>query len=275
MKTQQQGAIRTVRFRHWTSMFQETAAAAILEQIAWIETDGNFRFVCGEGSDLVLLVHCIRGAGSVQLRGRSYRFGKGQTMVFSILDGYTARAVSQDFRFVWMLMRGDLAREMTRHLTRDRGMVIPASEKILPLCETVYSAVGPEWTFEGEIRIAEGLYRIFTELMLCSHDRQQLAPAVRYIEEHSAGDVPVPLLAELCYLSVSRFIVRFKETYSVTPNQYLVNTRIDRAKAELLGTEKPMELIAQETGFRDGAYFSRMFKKVCGMTPGQYRKMLS
>lgn len=66
---------------------------------------------------------------------------------------------------------------------------------------------------------------------------------------------------------------RFKEQYGITINDYLINVRITEAKKLLRFTDKTMEEIAELTGINGAAYFSRLFKKVEGISPGCFRKM--
>jgi len=66
---------------------------------------------------------------------------------------------------------------------------------------------------------------------------------------------------------------RFKEQYGITINDYLINVRITEAKKFLRFTDKTMEEIAELTGINGAAYFSRLFKKIEGITPGCFRKI--
>jgi two-component system response regulator YesN len=81
-------------------------------------------------------------------------------------------------------------------------------------------------------------------------------------------------LTEVCAelsVSVSYFSQRFKSITGKTFVEYLTELRIEHAK-ELLRTASGRGYeIAPQVGFRDPHYFSSTFKKVCGMTPTQYR----
>ena len=99
---------------------------------------------------------------------------------------------------------------------------------------------------------------------------------VRAAQAHLAEHFRDPTLSltRLCddlSVSVSHFSQRFKEITGRTFVEYLTEIRIEHAK-ELLrsGAGKSYE-IAPQVGFRDPHYFSSTFKKVCGVTPTQYR----
>lgn len=65
----------------------------------------------------------------------------------------------------------------------------------------------------------------------------------------------------------------FKEQYGVNLKDYLVSVRITEAKKLLRFTDKTTEEIATMVGINGAAYFSRMFKRVEGVTPTEYRAM--
>ena len=64
----------------------------------------------------------------------------------------------------------------------------------------------------------------------------------------------------------------FKEQFGLSVTNYLTQLRITQAKRLLRFSDKNIETIAQECGMSDANYFSRIFKKVEGTTPGQYRR---
>lgn len=64
----------------------------------------------------------------------------------------------------------------------------------------------------------------------------------------------------------------FKETYGTTINSYLISKRITGAKQLLRFTDKTVDEIGNAVGMEDANYFSRMFRKVEGISPSEYRK---
>ena len=64
----------------------------------------------------------------------------------------------------------------------------------------------------------------------------------------------------------------FKEQFGLPVTSYLVQLRITRAKRLLRFTDRTIESIAQDCGLNDANYFSRLFKKIEGTSPGEYRR---
>lgn len=63
----------------------------------------------------------------------------------------------------------------------------------------------------------------------------------------------------------------FKDHFGCSPGTWLRQRRIEQACRELLGSTRPIQQIAQRTGFRDVAFFYRVFRSIMGTTPSRYR----
>jgi len=64
----------------------------------------------------------------------------------------------------------------------------------------------------------------------------------------------------------------FKRTFTVSPNEYLMNKRISKAKDLLMAFPPiPVKQIALSVGYTDSYYFSRIFKMETGQTPSEFR----
>jgi AraC-like DNA-binding protein len=100
-----------------------------------------------------------------------------------------------------------------------------------------------------------------------------VAPAVAYIERHYRKKITVEQLAELCFLSPSRFHFIFKEQTGVSPIVYKNRVAVQYASQELLSSpDVPVAEIAGKHGFSSVIYFERLFKKITGKSPSQYRR---
>lgn len=80
----------------------------------------------------------------------------------------------------------------------------------------------------------------------------------------------LPDNAQFTGLSPSRYSSVFKEVYGVSPQNYLVNYRLRKAKELMRHTNLTIKQISSLTGFEDQLYFSRLFKKHEKMSPKVY-----
>ena len=102
---------------------------------------------------------------------------------------------------------------------------------------------------------------------------KSILSAIVYIEQNYTKTFTVDELAKLCYLSPSRFYYLFKKQTGVSPIVYKNKIAIQNAAQELLcNKELSISEIAKNHGFASPIYFERLFKKMLGKTPSQYRK---
>ncbi len=99
-----------------------------------------------------------------------------------------------------------------------------------------------------------------------------IARAQHYIEQHFNRGITVGELAELGNMSRSTFNRIFKKEMSITPIEYLIQTRIEQAKKFLRRGELPITEIAMRCGFSSSAHFSSKFNGIVGVTPSEYRQ---
>jgi AraC family transcriptional regulator len=93
-----------------------------------------------------------------------------------------------------------------------------------------------------------------------------------FVEAHLDTDIRLDHLAELCGRNTEYFVRLFKATSGVSPYQYVLNLRIERART-LLGDEtRSLADIALACGFSHQEHLTRMFRRFTGVTPGRYRR---
>lgn len=96
----------------------------------------------------------------------------------------------------------------------------------------------------------------------------------QYIFDHSHEDISLESLGYLVELSPIYISKMFKEKLGVNYIDFLTQCRMEKAKALLTDSKKSIKEITFEVGYHDPNYFSKVFKKMCDMTPVEYRKSL-
>ena len=136
--------------------------------------------------------------------------------------------------------------------------------------------------------------RLFTDhltLALASHAAQtyggmQVAPKLvkgglapwqeRLSKEMIAGDLtgstPLPEIAAACGLSVSHFSRAFRKSTGLSPHAWLLQARVESAKAMLRAGYAPLSTVALACGFANQSHFARVFARRVGWSPGSWRK---
>jgi len=101
---------------------------------------------------------------------------------------------------------------------------------------------------------------------------QKIGPALTVIEERLSEKIRVEYLAQASLLSVHRFSVVFKSIMNVSPHQYILKRRLDRAMLLLANSSDSISDIAVATGFYDQPHFTKFFKLHLKLSPSYYRK---
>ncbi len=91
------------------------------------------------------------------------------------------------------------------------------------------------------------------------------------VEKNYAEDASLETVASQVYISPCYLSVIFKKETNMTFKNYLMNTRIEKAKELLETTDLKIYEIAERVGYTDTRYFSELFARICGKTPSQYR----
>ena len=92
-----------------------------------------------------------------------------------------------------------------------------------------------------------------------------------YIQEHMRDNLRVEDLADLCGMSYPWFAKKFRQAYGVNCKDFIEQIRVNQVGKYLLFTDMGLEEISQETGYADCSHMIKNFKRIMGITPGQFR----
>jgi len=102
--------------------------------------------------------------------------------------------------------------------------------------------------------------------------QQHLFRVQELIESRLEADLTLQELASEIGYSRSHFLRMFHATTGMTPHRYVLNRRIERARRLLGGADMSIADVAYCCGFSSQAHLTLAFRKVCGLTPGEYRR---
>ncbi|WP_426126083.1 helix-turn-helix domain-containing protein [Pararhizobium sp. PWRC1-1] len=103
-----------------------------------------------------------------------------------------------------------------------------------------------------------------------SRSHEDLAKSI--LLDSLEGDISIAQVAHACNLSRGYFIRAFRETTGMTPYQWLLSERINRARELLRTSNAPLADVAIACGFADQSHFTRVFSTIVGTTPGHWRR---
>ncbi len=142
------------------------------------------------------------------------------------------------------------------------------------------SPAGPLYGESLGVALAHYLIRRYSVRALREGKYKGGMPTVRlnrvldFMRQNYAKETRLWELAQLAGMSPHYFCDLFKKSTGLTPHQYLVRCRIDQAKIFLRSRELGINQVAKATGFADQSRFAKVFRRIVGATPTQFRQML-
>jgi AraC-like DNA-binding protein len=101
---------------------------------------------------------------------------------------------------------------------------------------------------------------------------ERMKRVLSHIHSHIAEDIDVEELADLACVTKPYLIRLFKREFGTSPVQFINKKKMERAQLLLFTTEMPVKEVAYALGFSDHSYFIRLFRKLTGVTPQEYRR---
>lgn len=113
-----------------------------------------------------------------------------------------------------------------------------------------------------------------SEIPLCKQDQMNLDAVKSYIEDHFVSDIKTEQLAAIAYMGQTKLRASFKQVYGSTITEYIQSRRIAYAEILLVKTDSPISQVAEAVGYRHSGRFAALFKKITGLSPEEYRKIM-
>ncbi|MBV8882715.1 MAG: helix-turn-helix transcriptional regulator [Chroococcidiopsidaceae cyanobacterium CP_BM_RX_35] len=99
----------------------------------------------------------------------------------------------------------------------------------------------------------------------------QLQRAIDHIHTHLDQELTLEQIAAVINISPTYFASLFKRATGISPHQYVIQQRVERAKMMLLKTDLAIADIALQVGFSSQSHLTQQFKRFTGITPKQVR----
>lgn len=120
----------------------------------------------------------------------------------------------------------------------------------------------------SEIAVQSNLFRAYED----KNTKEQICQdIITYIDWHIAENIKVSEIAGYFGYNEKYFTTFFKQYKGISIKQYILQTKMEHAKATLTETNQPISQIAYSLGFGDAHNFTNAFKKVTGLNPTEYR----
>ncbi len=233
-----------------------------------------------EGADQYILIYCIEGKGMINVEGKIYSV-KGSE-AFCIPRGKKHRyyADSEDpWSILWIHFKG----ENTRYFPLNECKTVQINSKysenrMTGFFNLIFRVLERNYTMGNFIYLSQVLSLLLAEVYYreraeeSSDQNRQVTMVIRFMYKNLTRQLTLEEISEEVKLSKSYMNSIFKEQTGRSPVDFFIHVKMQEACKLLESTNMYIYEISVSLGYTDPYYFSRIFKKVVGVSPKEYKK---
>jgi AraC-like DNA-binding protein len=104
--------------------------------------------------------------------------------------------------------------------------------------------------------------------------KRSVARVIEYIHANTGANISLTTMAQIAGMSPNHFVLLFTKATGQSPHQYVLRARIDSAKLHLNDEELSIAEVSRLVGFRTQEHFTKVFRKIVGVTPREFRSAI-
>ena len=235
------------------------------------------------------LIYCLSGGGKLEYQGKERTIKRGDLVIinpkspftFTINKSNNRNSKADNNIVYWINFTGTLAHDFAERLLMkmDNGTahvgvlknIVSDFDHLLALGARGYTATN---VIHAVHILQQALSFLALQLRLTIFNNSSSfdLEAVENLMRNSLHqELSLDTLAHYSQLSKFHFAKKFKELTDSSPIQHFINMKIQHACSQLDNSDITIKDIASGLGYSDPYYFSRLFKKLVGISPKQYR----
>ena len=241
-----------------------------VNNIGFSKIDENYTLNRANGRSDYQLIHIIDGILTIKINNKLIDVEKDNIIIFKPFEPQVFSVKKNIIcRYNWFHFSGPDAKPVLEKLNLT-SLITPVEnsselkaifKKMLPVCLT----------------------NDVNEVLLCAYALEFLSK-INYNTKYSprrynkaleliitSGIYSTKELAKTLQISEEHFIRTFKSDFGITPNKFITNARMEKAKRLLLDTDMKIADVSRSCGYDDPLYFSKVFKKNTGLSPKDFK----
>lgn len=235
------------------------------------------------GVDQAILKYCVRGVGWCDVEGRRWVVGPGELMVIP-QNAPHAYGSSRERAWTvhWVHAMGRQVEPLLHELGVSSAQPVVAlghDIRLVALFQELEQVLEDDYAFAHLLYASQILAHLVGLMIHLRRNRvtdgadatQRVRQSIKQMQHRPDAPLDVAQLASLANLSPSHYATLFRRLTGDSPKAYLQRLRLHRAARLLLTTDESVAAIARQTGYPDPLYFSRIFRRVHGVPPSEYR----
>ncbi|MDR0347984.1 MAG: AraC family transcriptional regulator [Tannerella sp.] len=239
-----------------------------------------------QGTPYVMLIYCTGGKGWCNLSGKQYHIEKKQYIIIPNGKPYSLGADEKEpWTIYWLHFEGRLSSLFIPSFSVSGS--IPLGEHSgmqdrISLFEEIYNCFSIGYIKEYMIYSSMCLYMFLSSFLYLEQYRHMRVltnreyafslKVIHYMQENIEGSLSLRQMAAYFRYSPSHFSMLFQKETGVSPVNYFIRLKVQKACQYIELTNLKIHEIAIRLGFEEPAYFSRVFSKIMGISPSTYRK---
>ncbi len=235
------------------------------------------------GAEQYILIYCHEGKGMVRIRSKEYKMESDDFIIIPVKTPHSYTADEKDpWSIYWVHFKGTVSNKIVSTMEKKNGLkgFIRFKERNIELFNEIYTQLEKGYSNDNLVCANMCLWHFFSTFLFNDKydvsgklsNKDAIDLAIDFLSEHTHSILSLEEIACEVNLSPSHFSYLFKKKTGFSPMEYFNHLKVQKACQYLLFTKLRIKEISQEVGIEDQYYFSRMFAKIMGLPPNEYRE---
>lgn len=265
-------------------VFSEYAENSLVKRmyptdVAFFPKEDHYDMDREDRAEEYIFMYCTEGEGAVRVNEKQYMLRKNEAFCIPRFQEYCCHS---DKGSPWSLFQIHFKGEDTKYFPLEDCKIVSfhssyASCRMMNLFEQLLRVLNEIYTLGSFIYMSQILSVILTETYYrqkgseTAGQNRHVKGIVRYMHQHIGENLSMECICEEAGLSKSYVNAIFFKCTQLAPMEFFINLKMQEACRLLHTSDLYVYEIAQRLGYKDQYYFSRVFKKVVGMSPREYK----
>lgn len=230
-----------------------------------------------------IFIYCTKGKGHCILDNKQYQVNANQFIIIPATDKYICYWAdeTEPWTIYWLHYASDKIDIVNKQLhigISKAPVTIPVNENSLRIWHNIYNTLEMGYSQENLISASFSLFYLLATFLFPerhadkNHSGDIITKTIEFMRQNLNKNLTVEDMASKHGLSSSHFSNLFRKATELPPIDYFIHLKMQKACQLLYFGTEHVKGIAQELGYDNPYYFSRLFKKHIGCSPKEYRQ---
>jgi AraC-like DNA-binding protein len=232
----------------------------------------------------IIFQYTLKGEGEITIDNQTTRLKTGEAFFVNVPSNhqYYFPEDSEEWEFIHITLYGQEALRSFEEIIKSNGYILKLDKESTPIqiifnlyhevvnngISDVYQASSNAYAFLMELKRT---LQSKGKAGVSKKYPKSIEKAIEFIHDNYSRPLALDEIVEASGVSKYHFSRLFNDTMNITPLNYVVKIRMQKAIRLLKNEDLTIEEISQQVGYANGNYFSKAFRSVFGVSPGKYR----